>query len=182
MASFLLVFALCLVVQSAVAEDCKTGRSVVEDIDVYKIQKSWNVVYVNNNELWEKFSCWVSDYSSSPDGGLQLQVSIVDNSNGQNNTFQGTYEKVNGHFLNYILSDNAALSSLYEILAVDYLRFKVVGGCPGAINGQPAVGIAFPRTWTPSEADLKAAKEALAEIGLDFEDFKPFCPLSEIKE
>ncbi|XP_069704625.1 uncharacterized protein [Periplaneta americana] len=151
MASFLLVFALCLVVQSTVAEDCKTGKSLIEDIDVYKVQDSWKVVYVNNKDLMAKFSCWVSEASTAPNGELQLQVSIVDNSNGQNNTFHGTYEKVNGHYVDYILSDNA-------VVAITFL------------------------TWTPSEEALKAAKEALAKIGLDFEDFETFCPLSEIKE
>ncbi|XP_069704623.1 allergen Bla g 4-like [Periplaneta americana] len=181
MASFLLVFALCLVVQSTVAEDCKTGKSLIEDVDVYKVQDSWKVVYVNNKDLMTKFSCWVSEASTAPNGELQLQVSIVDNSNGQNNTFHGTYEKVNGHYVDYILSDNAGLSSLYEILAVDYHRFQIVTACPRAINRQPVVAITF-LTWTPSEEALKAAKEALAKIGLDFEDFETFCPLSEIKE
>ncbi|XP_069704629.1 uncharacterized protein [Periplaneta americana] len=180
MASFLLVFALCLVVQSAVAEDCKTGKSLIEDVDVYKVQNSWKVVYVNNKDLLAKFSCWISDYSTSPDGGLKLQVSIIDNSNGQNNTFQGTYEKVNGHYVDYILSGNG-LSSTYNIMAADYQLFKVVGACLSDANYQPAVGISF-LTWTPSEEALKAAKEALAKIGLDFKDFEPFCPLSVTKE
>ncbi|XP_069704850.1 uncharacterized protein [Periplaneta americana] len=181
MASFLLVFALCLVVQSAVAEDCKTGRSVVEDIDISKMQNSWKVVYINNKELLAKFSCWICDCSTSPDGVHKLQISIVDNSAEKNITTEGTYEKWNGHFLNCTLPDNGALTSVYNILAVEYGRYKIVGVCLDAIHGQPAVGIAF-LTWTPDEDDLKAAKEMLPKIGLDFKDFEPFCPLSEIKE
>ncbi|XP_069704852.1 uncharacterized protein [Periplaneta americana] len=180
MAMLLLSFIIYFTAHSVLANNnCKIGKAIVQDVDMNQIIfNSWKWVFINNKQLLAQYSCREDKIGQSIDGVAFTQCSHYGNSDGHNSSFSGSFYIFDGHFVNFTLPGNDNWSSTYEILALEYGRFVIAGGCPKAIGGQSVVIMLF-LSWKPCKDDLNAAKEALSKTGLNFEDFQLFCPLSK---
>ncbi|XP_069704854.1 uncharacterized protein [Periplaneta americana] len=178
MTALLLVILSCLAVQTIIADNsCKTPKSILDDIDVQKLQNVWKTVYVNSKQMAAEYSCWSGEIGAASNGVIPVQASIIVNSGPQNVTYSGSVQKWNGHYLNLTLSESDVWSTSYNVLALGD-KMLIVSGCPPATGGQPVIIVQF-TTWTPDEETMNAAKKAFAELNLDTKDFNMFCPLTK---
>ncbi|XP_069704856.1 uncharacterized protein [Periplaneta americana] len=110
MTALLLVILSCLAVQTIIADNsCKTPKSILDDIDVQKLQNVWKTVYVNSKQMAAEYSCWSGEIGAASNGVIPVQASIIVNSGPQNVTYSGSVQKWNGHYLNLTLSESAVI-------------------------------------------------------------------------